>query len=80
MRYNSPVMNYFDFLPEDLPEIPKAERRHWGELVKFMKGVYGRVLIDPPVRPELPAEFLERCFRFRWNRQTKAEQVPPEKS
>ena len=69
-------MNYFDLLPEDLPEIPKAERRDLGELVKFMKGVYSRVFIDPPVRPELPKEFLERCFRFRWNRQAQGSRLP----
>ncbi|MBN2490683.1 MAG: hypothetical protein JXQ29_07530, partial [Planctomycetes bacterium] len=59
----------FDVQPEDLPEIPKCERRDWWELVRFMKGVYGKVFTDPPTRAERPREFLERYFRFRWHRQ-----------
>ena len=66
-------MNYFDFQPEDLPEIPRHERRAWRELATFMKDVYGKIFTDPPVRSQLPKEFLERYFRFRWHRQPRAE-------
>jgi hypothetical protein len=67
-------MNYFDFQPEDLPEMPRYELRNWRELVRFMKDVYGKVFTDPPRRTELPKEFLERYFRFRWHRQPRTQQ------
>ena len=59
-------MNYFDFQPEDLAKMPKSEKRAWRELVIFMKDVHKKVFTDPPVRRQLPREFLERYFRFRW--------------
>ncbi len=62
-------MNYFDCQAEDLAKMPKYEMRAWRELVNFMKDVHKKVFTDPPSRPQLPKEFLERCFRFRWHRQ-----------
>ena len=70
-------MNYFDFQPEDLPEIPRGERLAWRELVKFMKEVHGQVFTDPPARAERAKEFLERYFRFRWIRQPRPQPQQP---
>jgi len=73
-------MNYFDIQPEDLPEMSISETRAWHELVKFVKEVHAKVFTDPPVRSDLPKEFLERYFRFRWQRQSRRTNASPNKT